>query len=63
MFDNFEYFGNFDDDLIDDDCNDGDLMLKIVSALNVSSVRQSVTTLGIELQLQLKNILIKIFFY
>ena len=24
MFDNFEYFGNFDDDLIDDDCNDGD---------------------------------------
>ena len=24
MFDNFEYFANFDDDLIDDDCNDGD---------------------------------------
>ena len=24
MFDNFEYFGNFDDDLIDDDLNDGD---------------------------------------
>ena len=24
MFDNFEYFGNFDDDLIDDDHNDGD---------------------------------------
>ena len=23
MFDNFEYFGNFDDDLNDDDCNDG----------------------------------------
>ena len=24
FFDNFEYFGNFDDDLIDDDRNDGD---------------------------------------
>ena len=24
MFDNFEYFGNFDDDLNDDDRNDGD---------------------------------------
>ena len=24
MFDNFEYFGNFDDDRNDDDCNDGD---------------------------------------
>ena len=24
FFDNFEYFGNFDDDLIDDDHNDGD---------------------------------------
>ena len=33
------------------------LMLKIVSVLNGSSVRQSVTTLGIELQLQLKKIL------
>ena len=35
MFDNFEYFGNFDDDLNDDDPNDGDddnnlqLLLKI----------------------------------
>ena len=34
-------------------------MLKIVSALNGSSVCQSVTTLGIELQLQLKKILFK----
>ena len=24
MFDNFEYFGNFDGDHNDDDCNDGD---------------------------------------
>ena len=24
MFDNFEYFGNFDGDCNDDDCNDGD---------------------------------------
>ena len=24
MFDIFEYFGNFEDDLIDDDRNDGD---------------------------------------
>ena len=24
MFDNFEYFGNFDGDRIDDDRNDGD---------------------------------------
>ena len=31
------------------------LMLKIVSALNGSSVRQSLTILGIELQLQLKK--------
>ena len=31
------------------------LMLKIVSALNGSSVRQSLTILGIELQLQLKE--------
>ena len=43
-------------------------MLKIVSALNGFSVRQSVTTLGIELQLQLKNIIFqkkfkKIFFF
>ena len=30
-------------------------MLKIVSALNGSSVRQSLTILGIELQLQLKK--------
>ena len=34
-------------------------MLKTVSVLNGSSVRQSVTTLGIELQLQLKKILFK----
>ena len=33
------------------------LMLKIVSALNGSYVRQSVTTLGIELQLHLINII------
>jgi len=32
-------------------------MLKIVSSLNGFSVRQSVTAIGIELQLQLKNIL------
>ena len=25
MFDNFEYFGNFDGDCNDDDCNDGDV--------------------------------------
>ena len=33
------------------------LMLKIVSAPNGFSVRQSVTTIGIELQLQLKAII------
>jgi hypothetical protein len=48
MFENFEYFGNFEDDIMI-------LMLKIVSALNGSSVRQSVVTLGIELPLQLKK--------
>ena len=41
------------------------LMLKIVSALNGFSVRKSVTTLGIELQLQFKTIIFqqKILFF
>ena len=38
-------------------------MLKIVSSLNGFSVRQSVTALGIQLQLELKNILFFNFFY
>ena len=43
MFDNFEYFGNFDDDCNEDDLNDGDDMIMIIiSSFNFLSCNHDI---------------------